>query len=661
MPAFSVKLGQLYQLDLAQSRVEKKNWDEQPVKNKLRKFFLTPGWAGSGWEAYIDSVKCSIGGAKGVFFLNLKDRNIQITKDKTLDAALCAAKATNAPQQTLFAESILQDIGQAKIPKSLVIKLNWSAYTALGYDNANANWQALDPKQQDDGLKLLWVLMTKRDPSLSPVAQTRYQQLLTDLFTSKPAYFIIMKGVRIDNKLDFKGRFDPATRSFIVDLKGDMKYSVPFCPFVTKMVDPFNLPNQQATNQAYGLADIGTIERELEDWWAECNKQIGFARKGYPSDVSQLPRFAGQQNQPKWYTENAVGDPAFAKVLQRIFLNKLILSNASLMKKVGRILAVDTLIGNTDRFEGGSNGMNIGNAFFYSKIYSGKTPKAANPIAVIDNDAMLTLLDLVTPEGSLGINPTTMAAFGSKTTATAVNRDNAYGATQEERYCTRYLQYVFEDGLSDLTFGAGGAGIFPYPNLKRLFKNFDLYIAEQLVRTFLPLRRSFINDFYADDGTIAPGAAGVYPRFSESPHNQGVIDPTWAPVVANIKAGFLEGMEAILDLDLEKYRAMYFYLFRLYGVSTHFDFTAFEVRLMYITHGPQWIRDPQTGRITGFQHDDNRHNAVKDKIKTEYLLKRNPSKDKLEKILSDAEKNQQLGKDERRLATQLLRLQFGCP
>ena len=60
---------------------------------------------------------------------------------------------------------------------------------------------------------------------------------------------------------------------------------------------------------------------------------------------------------------------SLAKVLTRIFLNKIILDNADLMKKAGRILAVDTLIGNTDRFEGGSNGMNIGNAFFYSKTY----------------------------------------------------------------------------------------------------------------------------------------------------------------------------------------------------------------------------------------------------------------------------------------------------
>ena len=56
---------------------------------------------------------------------------------------------------------------------------------------------------------------------------------------------------------------------------------------------------------------------------------------------------------PGWYQDYARNNDKFGKVLTRIFLNKIILDNADLMKKAGRILAVDTLIGNTDRFEGG--------------------------------------------------------------------------------------------------------------------------------------------------------------------------------------------------------------------------------------------------------------------------------------------------------------------
>jgi hypothetical protein len=82
---------------------------------------------------------------------------------------------------------------------------------------------------------------------------------------------------------------------------------------------------------------------------------------------------------------------------------------------------------------------------------------------------------------------------------------------------------------------------------------------------------------------------------------------------------------------------------------------------MYITEGPNWQRHPTTGRLLGFQHDTQRHNDVQDKIKQKYLDKTNASKDKLEQILRTAETNQQLTMDERRLATELLRLQFQCP
>ena len=33
--------------------------------------------------------------------------------------------------------------------------------------------------------------------------KARYDDLTTDLFTNKPKYFVIMKGMRIDDKLDF--------------------------------------------------------------------------------------------------------------------------------------------------------------------------------------------------------------------------------------------------------------------------------------------------------------------------------------------------------------------------------------------------------------------------------------------------------------------------
>ena len=50
---------------------------------------------------------------------------------------------------------------------------------------------------------MLWVIMTKRDTKLTAEEKQRYDDLATDLFTNKPQYFVIMKGMRVDDKLDF--------------------------------------------------------------------------------------------------------------------------------------------------------------------------------------------------------------------------------------------------------------------------------------------------------------------------------------------------------------------------------------------------------------------------------------------------------------------------
>ena len=43
---------------------------------------------------------------------------------------------------------------------------------------------------------MLWVIMTKRDTKLTAEEKQRYDDLATDLFTNKPQYFVIMKGMR---------------------------------------------------------------------------------------------------------------------------------------------------------------------------------------------------------------------------------------------------------------------------------------------------------------------------------------------------------------------------------------------------------------------------------------------------------------------------------
>ncbi len=666
MPAFSVKLAHLYQIDLAQAKIEQADWDAQPVQNKMRKFFLET--SGGSWETLVDSVKCSTSGAKGVFLLDLKERRLGVGLSASkLEPALCALKATDAPQQTLFAEYILHDLGKAKTPKSLIIKLDWDEYKTQNYDAKNSNWQALNlaANTTDEGLKLLWVLMTKKSTGLTAEAQKRYDDLCTSLFTNKPQYFVLMKGVRIDDKLEFAVRHSHVTGGWELYLVPGAQKN--FSPFKHKMVDPFNLPNQAATNKAYGLSYFNTLESELTAWWNAVRPPTGMGSQRIPAtvDLLRLNNITKPADLPYWYKSFAQDDLQFGKVLTRIFLNKVILSNADLMKKAGRILAIDTLIGNADRFEGGDRGSNIGNAFFYSKIYKDrlKKGKGDHPIAVIDNEALLPILDFYTPQGLLGrteLGSTNLdvTQLTNQRTIQQVIKD--YGDPYLERLKKRYLEYLFDLGYSDLENGAGN-GSFRYPNLKVLFSTFDTYIAARLSEPILSQTVPLINDIYADDGTIAPGISGAYSRFSAPAVANLAVNPTWQPVINNIKAGFLEGMDAILNIDLDHYRGVYSRLLSLYGIANSFDFAAFEMRLMYITQGPIWQRNPTSGKLVGFQHDTTRHNNTIAAIKQKYLDKTNRIKDKLELVQRTAEQNQQLTKDERRLVTELLRLQFQCP
>ena len=128
------------------------------------------------------------------------------------------------------------------------------------------------------------------------------------------------------------------------------------------------------------------------------------------------------------------------------------------MKKAGRILAVDTLIGNTDRFEGGSNGMiSAMHSSTPKPIKIASRGKVRNPIAVIDNDVLLTILDMFTPEGALG--QTAAGTALNSTNQKVASQLATYGNTYPERLQNRYLEYLLELGFSSLAPGQGGAGV----------------------------------------------------------------------------------------------------------------------------------------------------------------------------------------------------------
>ena len=76
---------------------------------------------------------------------------------------------------------------------------------------------------------------------------------------------------------------------------------------------------------------------------------------------------------------------------------------------------------------------------------------------------------------------------------------------------------------------------------------------------------------------------------------------------------------------------------------------------MYIAEGPLWQRN-NAGNVTGFQHDKISHANVMAKIKQDYFGT-NATKDQIEQTLIAAN----IGQADRRLTTELLRMQFQCP
>ena len=141
--------------------------------------------------------------------------------------------------------------------------------------------------------------------------------------------------------------------------------------------------------------------------------------------------------------------------------------------------------------------------------------------------------------------------------------------------------------------------MFTYPKLMKLFADFDLYIAEQLVRTFISQKTPLINDIYRRHWDNRWQARYI-PQLLSYTHAQNVIDPLGRG--RSQYQGRLPGGDGChLELELEDYRRVR--LLRLYGIANHFDFTAFEIRHMYIAEGPlgsaitqEMLRDSSTTR-----------------------------------------------------------------
>lgn len=430
-----------------------------PLKMKMRRFF-----ADNNWINILHSIDMSTSGQKGGVIFLYKKQAAPNQPGQYLNVAeprpAYVVKLTNHPEQTLFAEYVLKQIGQAKIPKSLVIELDWNDF---GTNNT-------------DGMKLVNFICNNPALTLTQ-SQTKaaaYQALLDNQFSGDPnkalpAYLLVMKC-----------------------FTGDQ---------ITPVADKL-------------------------DQWLDTQRFMGLTKTSGYADLNNYQKTSA----------------AFQAILQKIARTKAILGSQAQMKKLGRVLAADTLLGNSDRFEKG----NVDNAFFITKQYTNPA-KLPDPIGVIDNDAFLPVW-----------NPNNLHPDIQKKKL----------STPAEKYLSYLLQMGYELDPLDLMHSV------QLSEVESLLTNFDNFLLDQLLNSI-----TWASDFplMTDIYTLLQP---VFPIV-----NKGYNDPVWMLVKQWIKAGFVEGLAAIQTLNMNEYWDIWDHLARNYDPSnqnSNFDWTAFEVRCEYI-------------------------------------------------------------------------------
>ncbi|WP_045226911.1 hypothetical protein [Methyloterricola oryzae] len=537
-----IHVSKVYQFQLnSPDRPEPIDWYQIPGEHKMRKFFADKKDDVFTWHKDIDEIDFAGSKNGGVIFIRKKRVVPGVPRISY------AIKLVEAPERVLFAEFVLGQIAKAKIPKSLVVELDWDS---LGNDLPAKLEQKYCGKNKpfdrtrffadlnglDVSARLLHFIFCDGLLKQETKDELRLYQYITDFrnkFTSsqsKPRYLIIMKSLKARDE--------------------------EFLPFDYE-VRPFDKPEVKIT-YSYRLDNGEDLIDVLKSVRGSDKITLGGV------DVANHISTAFPD-----YRENK----KLLKAISQVLISKQILSNEKLMKKAGRVLAVDTALGNSDRFEGTELAANIGNVFFFKKKYTNRLGlnKDDNPVGVIDNDAFFPLLK----------------RFG--------NLD-------------KYLAFLLENGWSDIDAAndpenLSAAGI-KLSNLKSLFSQFEEHIAMALaVALMSPSQREskMVPEIWSDDGKLF-GHPGKYKTF-ESPwvraKRQGLqeikhvtrdnilalLSDDWKQTIAWMREGFVEGIADLLKFSELRYKSVWAHLVGLYGINgCQSDFKSFLVRLEYMRH-----------------------------------------------------------------------------
>jgi len=271
-------------------------------------------------------------------------------------------------------------------------------------------------------------------------------------------------------------------------------------------------------------------------------------------------------------------------LMRRCNQTKGILSSAHWTQYLGWILAADTLAGNADRVEQ----LNVGNLFFFVKPSA--DPNKTNPIAVIDNDALM-------PQFNYELHPNIKA------------NTNSWANANSASVVDRYLRFALGTG-TELPPPGGLQGsaiqLAPLSQLERVFTKFDVLFSIFFDRIMSTENNyELLTTLYADNGTLARRLGMVYvqPGGYDSFSND-INSPEWQAVKANIVHGLVDALEFLQNDPnfFTECQQQYLDLVSYYedDQDLNFDFTAFLARYHYLQ---QIVINPAQGTFTAPDHN----------------------------------------------------------
>ena len=460
-------------------------------------------------------------------------------------------KGTNEPGRVLFAEYVLNTIGKAKIPKSLVLEI----------DPSRPHTHA-DPSE---GMIMLNLINTRRNPGVDAARYTATYANLHNGAQSVVDYLIVQKllaGDMLADKKQLNGRVAQfmCDQKIIVDVYSFLadanfagesfstleqlctELGTRGCLTTGGLVDPNNY--QTALNTVQTLSnkrvEVGAVLTAALPTLTNNNLRPQDYSKSLTEQFDQLVHDLQNQNTPL-----AQALAQFLATLQPLIAtNEQILSDVTMMKNTARVHFADALLGNGDRF----GEFNTGNMFYVTRQAAPGTNKASNPVGCIDNDSFL---------------PTYLL----------------YRNNEGFKTATTYVSKVLNPSKELWGWNS------PKPQGMVLAPNMSVFDVLDYDNWFDNFFQHFINRGGMDDIPVAVlelYSASFFARGDSGDFRNTKVLQGWAQVKSSLREGVVSALSTYLGTDYREFQIVYQALTERYYPGPNFEFTAFEIRDRYL-------------------------------------------------------------------------------